>query len=506
MTRNLLLTLAFIASIALNAQNVDIEKNKQLSTEMLEKGNAALFDKEYENARYYFKVATELDPTNAQAYCGWAKSITNLACTRWDFELKQYRRFDFKLYKEALIKYEQATKLDSENGRFYYEWGNALLRLSKETKESKYEKEGLTKYEQAAKIDPKYTYSVYQRGVKQVFQNTEEGINRYREYIAKYERDMQPEPKYALAYMAWGRVFEDWGHTNKDTLLLKESIAKYERAMTLAPTLHYGYEASARVLISLADKRQDEKLKELALERYEKAVSMSDNPHSNIMYGVALFNQKDEKKVIKHLEESLRQFEEASRQIPNDCLAFYNMGVVLSKLGHVKQDVSLLNRSVLNYEKAISKEPTDCRFYIACADALTELAKLKQDADLYKDSFIRYEQAIEFNYRSAEAYNNWGHSILALAKMQGNVSERKKDIEEKLLKAEKHEKGKAVFNMACLYSLLNEKDKAFGYFKQTLEKNEQSTEFIKACPDFDNLKGDVRYQQLLDEYRPIAEG
>ena len=85
--------------------------------------------------------------------------------------------------------------------------------------------------------------------------------------------------------------------------------------------------------------------------------------------------------------------------------------------------------------------------------------------------------------------------------MENNIEEYKNDIFEVLLKAEKLEEGSGAYNLACLHSLLNEKDTAFKYLKNALwMKKTPDRDNIINNPDLDNLKSDPRFEELLDEY------
>ncbi len=87
--------------------------------------------------------------------------------------------------------------------------------------------------------------------------------------------------------------------------------------------------------------------------------------------------------------------------------------------------------------------------------------------------------------------------------MENNIEEYKNDIFEVLLKAEKLEEGSGAYNLACLHSLLNEKDSAFKYLNIAIPIDAKiNREYIENDTKLDNLKSDPRFEELLNKYYP----
>lgn len=132
--------------------------------------------------------------------------------------------------------------------------------------------------------------------------------------------------------------------------------------------------------------------------------------------------------------------------------------------------------------------------------ALCSLAEIKLDETLYKDAIEKYKKAVELNPNNANTYNNWASTELMRARLFKQEI-NKNHIEELLLKANQIEENSASFNLACLYSTLDDKEKAFEYLEKALSTGDNNTiEETKTDPDFDNIKDDPRFNALLIKY------
>ena len=105
----------------------EIEKTKPEDDYSFEdwflKGWNAGEDKKHEDACFYFKKATDLNPNSHEAYNNWGIALRSLADTKTGKEAET-------LYKEACDKYKEATDIKEDFHEAYYNWGNALGELA----------------------------------------------------------------------------------------------------------------------------------------------------------------------------------------------------------------------------------------------------------------------------------------------------------------------------------------------------------------------------------------
>jgi len=114
-----------------------------------------------------------------------------------------------------------------------------------------------------------------------------------------------------------------------------------------------------------------------------------------------------------------------------------------------------------------------------------------------------YKKSIEINPDNYIIFINWASTLLLIAHFKNNINSYKEEIESILQKAEAIKEGSGSYNLACLYSLLGQKDVALTWLKKDLEHGPtQTIEHILSDQDLNNIKSDSRFNELLDKYYP----
>ena len=55
--------------------------------------------------------------------------------------------------------------------------------------------------------------------------------------------------------------------------------------------------------------------------------------------------------------------------------------------------------------------------------------------------------------------------------------------------------------MACLYAIRNKKEEALKYLERSLERGEISVDFVEKDTDWDGLRDDSDFKNLLSRYK-----
>jgi len=118
-------------------------------------------------------------------------------------------------------------------------------------------------------------WDLYQRGMSYFYQSTKDGNAKSREY---FERAIDTDPNYSLAYVALSRSFHDevvvWQNPNRDELLAK-SLAAAQRSVELDDTDSY-----AHVMLGLTYMRMAKH--ELSIAQCRKSIIL--NPSNSFAY------------------------------------------------------------------------------------------------------------------------------------------------------------------------------------------------------------------------------
>jgi len=283
-----------------------------------------------------------------------------------------------------------------------------------------------------------------------------------------------------------------------------EACAHFSRAIDLKPDYAEAYNDWGIALTDLIDYKADESLYPACYDKFRKATTI--NPKYAIAFynwGNALFDEAEIFDDDKVYAESVEKYRQAAKLKPDDADIYYSWANALLALSEIRKDERLYNICLDKYAKAAELKETEAEIFNNWAIALSNLAKLRGgDKELYSQCFDKYQKALDIRPNYVKTYLNWGLDLFELAKSENKMLTYAKEIEEKLMKTYKLGARKAVYNLTCLYSLINEIDHAFCWFEKLLMSTNISREFIEIEPDFSNLREDNRFLDLLDKYRP----
>lgn len=247
-------------------------------------------------------------------------------------------------------------------------------------------------------------------------------------------------------------------------------------------------------------------LNEDAIFYYRKATESNDfkdenkaMTHNN--WGVAFFELANSKNDERLFEEAIKKYEEASHFEGDQSSVYNNWGNALSNLGKVRGDEKLLEEGIDKYKKAIHFNKNQNIIYKNWGNTLAVLAKLRNEEKLYEASFEKYKKATQIDPNYAGAYYNWGYALLEWAKLRESLEDDQSIIAEKFVKAYSLNETVGLYNLVCLYSLLNKKDEAFEWLEKALQTTPEAKENAQNDPDLDNLRQDPRFKELLNKYQ-----
>jgi len=166
------------------------------------------------------------------------------------------------------------------------------------------------------------------------------------------------------------------------------------------------------------------------------------------------------------------------------------------------QEKNELDEACIYYKKAIELKPDYAPAYNNWGSALFDLGKIKEDEELFVQSIEKYKKAIELEPDFVLAYNGCGVSLYDLGKIKGDTTLYKEEIESLLLKAEDIKEGSGSYNLACLYSLLGDKNNALKWLDKDLQHNpnKRTRQSIENDDDFANIKDTPEFKYLLNKY------
>jgi tetratricopeptide (TPR) repeat protein len=226
-------------------------------------------------------------------------------------------------------------------------------------------------------------------------------------------------------------------------------------------------------------------------------------------WGSYLFElEKDNEKPETLFNQIIEKFKKSTKLNQKNYQAYYNWSTVLGSLARRKErkEAEELYNQSLDLIKKAAKIRQESNIYNNWGIVLGDLSKLKEGKEaenLLHESFKKYQKATELNPDKYEAYYYWGEALSSLAK-KTDGEEAQNLYQESLKKLQKAvENGGKCYNLACWYSINNDKSNALFYLNLSLEKNEISINEVCKDDDWNHLLNDLDFKKVLNLYKVI---
>lgn len=279
------------------------------------------------------------------------------------------------------------------------------------------------------------------------------------EKVIELSDPKNPEHK---IYISWaltmlGNALANFGKINKDEYKFQKSFEKYQEAVSINPNESEIFNNWGISLYSLAIIKRDENLFQQCIEKYEQAINIK----------------------------------------PDHFFAINNLGLALSALAKIKNDETLFQKCFEQFRKSTTIQPAYYEAFANWGNALSNMAEIKADEALFQQSFEKYNQALAIKPDFLDALNNWGASLLHAFSITKNKAylEKARDVIEQRRTLKPDE----LYNLACLNSLLSEKEKCKEYllYCKTAKTLPNKNHLIND-KDMDNVRDEPWFEELID--------
>jgi tetratricopeptide (TPR) repeat protein len=383
-------------------------------------------------------------------------------------------------YKEELEKYKKAVTIKPDYYEAWSNWGNSLGSLAdRETGDAAKAlyMDAFEKYSKAVNIKPDYLQAWYHWGNElsnlAAIQTGDAVATLYRESITKFARALEIQPDFYPAWNHWGIALSKLAaieNGDAAATLYHESITKFAHAVGIKPDYPEALTNWGNSLAYLAASETGYKgavLYQQAFEKYARAVEIKPDFHQSwCIWGIQLATQaasKSGEAAEMLYQESIKKLIHTVEIQPENYEAWNQWGVNLCML-------------------AANKKAGEAKV-------------------LYQSAFEKFERAVNIRLGNSQAWNNWASSLIRLIKIvTGKVSETL--YEQALYVCNRAiENGGSSYNLACLYAITNQPDKAFDVLETCLAKNEIDFEHVEKDDDWGSLRNEPQYISLNEKYQ-----
>ena len=242
------------------------DRIKSLSLDDEKNGIKFALNDDFEKGIEFFKIATEFDPNNAEAFNNWGIALYYLA------KMKQ----DESLFEQAFEKNQEAVRLNPEYANAFNNWGNALSDLAKMKQEESLFKQAFEKYQEAVRLNPEYANAFNNWGIAlSDLATMKQDKSLFKQAFEKYQEAVRLNPESANAFNNWGTALYNLAKMKQDESLFKQAFEKYQEAVRLNPEYADAFNNWGNALSDLAKMKQDESLFKQAFEKYQEAVRLN---------------------------------------------------------------------------------------------------------------------------------------------------------------------------------------------------------------------------------------
>lgn len=348
-----------------------------------------------------------------------------------------------KRYEESVEKYSYALKLDSRYAQAYAQRALSYIKLRKYP-------EAAEDIVTALDGNNSMAYSLLSEMADSAFETMD--------FKLKMRQMMEPNNNY-------------WPYLRGQVM---ECAKKYKDAIAM-------FEASNNLQYSSAAKQRiSEILYELgdyehALESIDEALAVDSTDVDLRMCRGKILDE------MGRSEEAIAEYTHITELAPDNAFAYH-------KRGWVKDNMGDTDGAIEDYTFSIMIDPKYVYNYLSRGN----MYERKGMKDLAKKDFeeVLKRDTIPSEYEGAfYAWLYLGDTEKAVAAMDS------------VLAADSLGN---YYDAACLYSRMNETDKALGYLEKALEAGMRRFHHIERDDDLDNIRGTERYATLLEEYKAKA--
>ena len=246
----------------------------------------------------------------------------------------------------------------------------------------------------------------------------------------------------------------------------EQALSEYGRALELEPENESALTNRGVALDHLS--RFEE-----SLETYDKALVLSPNNAQT------LYNRGISLSCLDRQGEALQAYDQSLALRPDDASTLNNRGVTLGKLGRYEEALESL-------DKAHVLRPDHVNTLSARGNVLSHLSR-------NDDALKSYDSAVALSPDDPDAHMNRGIALQDL----GRHEEALKAYEQSLILRPGH--SDTFYNRACTYSLWNKPDEALEDLQRAIEGDAKYREKAGKDANFDNIRHDPRFQDLVSE-------
>jgi tetratricopeptide (TPR) repeat protein len=374
----------------------------------------------------------------------------------------------FHLCLEKMSRFLQLNPQDTDllflRANLYEEYG-------KRSKQPKFLQLAFEEYEKIVCIDPKNQKAKAQSIVALAFHALfTENADRISEAVYKGQLLSEHLP---IELYAKGITLLTYAIYSSDLDEIQNAIYYFQRATSLDRTFALGWHYLGLSFFLMYEALELDRYLRLSVKFFQKSVAHNPNADTFIQLAIATSRQFEEDEAIEHLEQAKVLFEtafslEKSAPFPPAEWVF-EYAILLDTLAEAKEDETIFVQALDQFNRVLILDPSIPDIHHRIGLTIAHLAVITNDPNHFMRAFCHFRLAHRSNPDHDFILLDWaltlihyGDSLEEDSRVEGIMQE----AEEKLLRSAKQGNNQAYYQIACFYSLKNQKTLALEWMKK----------------------------------------
>jgi tetratricopeptide (TPR) repeat protein len=290
-------------------------------------------------------------------------------------------------------------------------------------------------------------------------------------------------------YYSYGMCLRAFAHYFDDLDYYYQAIEKFQEGLSIDRSHHRLWHAIATTYALLAEIEGESDSLEKSLRFYTKALDLHTSSFYIFDYATALAQFGAMNHEQKELEEAVVQFERALNIQRNAIYLhpdwLFHYACTLDLLGDHYEEESYYLRAIEILSHVLMIDPDFQAVHHRLALCFSHLGELLEEKEHFGRAIHHYRLATKHDEENDQVLLDWALTLINLAEHthdDNESSQHFRDAEAKLIVTAKLGNLQAYYHLSCLYSLLEQYDKAIHF----LEKGDA----FNALPHLDEILQD----------------
>ena len=308
-------------------------------------------------------------------------------------------------------------------------------------------------------------YQLYLQGRYHWNKRTDAATEKAIEY---FQQAIEKDPQYAMAYVGLAECYVTGDLLNRESG--PKITAAAQKALEIDPTLGEPHAALATI------KDGNEYDWAGAEKEYRRAIELSPN------YATAYHWLAESLSMQGRFDESFAEYKRALEIEP------YSLAIS-TDLGMAYYYARQYDRAIEHLKKLIEMDPNYVRTHYY-------LAKVYREKGMFEESLAEMEKGWVLEGEDPVEVAKGKQEVLGVIKVSGPTGYWRKVLEfnKEDIRTGRHARR---LDMALVYARLGERDAAFAWLEQLFDIGEAAVIWLKVSPEWDNLRDDPRFPELL---------